>query len=78
MEIPSSPFRLLRRPKTESDGVDSEVPRREVTFFIAGAEDVQTARYPRIFLSDTDGNRYEVPNCEALDLASRRAAERFF
>jgi hypothetical protein len=73
-----SPFRLLRRPKTEADDTEPEVPRREVTFFIAGAEDVQTARYPQIFFTDTESNRYEIPNCEALDLASRRMAERFF
>ena len=37
---------------------------REVTFHIAGNEDVQNARYPRIFITDTEGRRYEVPNCE--------------
>jgi hypothetical protein len=78
IEASSSPFRLLRRGKGEGEDGDIEAPRREVTFFIAGAEDVQTARYPRIFLSDVEGNRYEIPDCEALDLASRRAAERFF
>jgi hypothetical protein len=78
VEVSTSPFRLLRRPKNEAEEGEEEAPRREVTFHIAGAEDVQTARYPRIFLSDIEGNRYEIPNCEALDLASRRAAERFF
>ncbi|RYG58523.1 DUF1854 domain-containing protein [bacterium] len=78
IEVPSSPFRLLRRSKAEGDDVEIEAPRREVTFLIAGAEDVQTARYPRIFLSDVEGNRYEIPDCESLDLASRRMAERFF
>lgn len=73
-----SAFRLLRRTKPEADDGEPEAPRRELTFFIAGAEDVQTARYPQIFFTDTDGNRYEIPNCEALDLASRRSAERFF
>jgi hypothetical protein len=51
---------------------------RETSFSIAGAEDVQTARYPQIFITDIDGNRYEIPNCEELDLTSRRAAERYF
>ncbi|MBW3637309.1 MAG: DUF1854 domain-containing protein [Armatimonadetes bacterium] len=46
--------------------------------FIAGAEDVQTGRYAHIFLTDTSGNRYAIPNSEALDLTSRRMAERFF
>lgn len=50
----------------------------ERQFLIAGQEDVQTARYPHIFIVDTDRNRYEILDCEALDLESRRAAERFF
>jgi hypothetical protein len=78
IEVTSSPFRLLRRAKNDDEELEIEAPRREVTFLIAGAEDVQTARYPRIFLSDVEGNRYEIPNCEELDLASRRMAERFF
>jgi hypothetical protein len=73
-----SAFRLLRRPKLEGDEIEPEVPRREITFLIAGGEDIHTARYPQIFFTDTNGNRYEIPNCEALDLASRRASERFF
>ncbi len=71
-------FRLMRRARTDGNGVENETPRREITFFIAGAEDVQTGRYPHIFLTDTNGNRYEIPNSEALDLTSRRMAERFF
>lgn len=53
----------------------SESEERE--FFINGQEDVQTARYPHIFIVDTDRNRYEILDCEALDIESRRAAERF-
>jgi len=51
---------------------------REITFRIAGAEDVQTARYPHIYFSDLDGERFQILNCEAMDLASRRASERYF
>ena len=51
---------------------------RETTFQLAGAEDVQTARYPHIYFSDVDGNRWEIPDCEAMDLSSRRASERYF
>jgi hypothetical protein len=58
----------------DEDGMSS----RELTFFIAGAEDVHTARYPQIFFTDIEGNRYEIDNCEALDLGSRRASERYF
>jgi hypothetical protein len=47
-------------------------------FYISGQEDVQTARYPHIFIVDTDRNRYEILNCEQLDIESRRLAERFF
>jgi hypothetical protein len=54
----------------------SESEERE--FCINGQEDVQTARYPHIFIVDADRNRYEILDCEALDLESRRAAERFF
>lgn len=50
----------------------------ERQFLIGGQEDVQTARYPHIFIVDTDRNRYEILDCEALDVESRRAAERFF
>ncbi len=50
----------------------------ERQFLISGQEDVQTARYPHIFIVDTDRNRYEILDCEALDVESRRAAERFF
>jgi hypothetical protein len=58
----------------DDDGMSS----REITFSIAGAEDVQTARYPQIFFTDVEGNRYEIDNCEAMDLGSRRASERYF
>lgn len=60
------------------DTTEDEGSGREVTFRLAGAEDVQTARYPHIYLADVDGNRYEIPDCEAMDLASRRASERYF
>ena len=70
-------LRVLRRaPKAI---IESEPDRiaREREFRLAGGEDVQTARYPQIYLVDTEGRRYEIPNCETLDFASRRAAERF-
>lgn len=73
-----SAFRLLRRAKTEGEDIEPEISRSERTFTISGNEDVQTARYPQIFFTDTEGNRYEIPNCESLDLASRRMAERYF
>ncbi len=66
---------FLRRAKNDDF---EEQPRRELTFFIAGAEDVQASRYPQIFLTDVDGNRYEIPNCENLDLNSRRTAQQYF
>ena len=55
-----------------------ETTGSEVVFHIAGTEDVQNARYPRIFIGDTQGRKYEIPNCEALDLTSRRLGERYF
>ncbi len=51
---------------------------RELTFRLAGGEDVQTARYPHIYFTDLEGNRYQIVSCEAMDLASRRASERYF
>jgi len=62
----------------ENSENEDEMSSREVTFAIAGAEDVQTARYPQIFFTDVEENRYEIDNCEAMDLGSRRASERYF
>ena len=72
-------FRLLRRSKPDEDeeSLAPTLPRREVTFYVTGNEDVQTARYPRVFFTDTDGNKYEIPNYEALDIASRRLADHY-
>ncbi|MDF2440408.1 MAG: hypothetical protein JWN98_1392 [Abditibacteriota bacterium] len=58
--------------------VEESTSTREREFYISGQEDVQTARYPHIFIVDTDRNRYEILNCEQLDIESRRLAERFF
>jgi hypothetical protein len=68
--------RLLSRAKSE--GNSEEPARRELVFMSAGSEDVQNSRYPQIFLTDVDGNRYEIPDCEALDLNSRRIAQQYF
>ncbi|HVF10596.1 MAG TPA: DUF1854 domain-containing protein [Abditibacteriaceae bacterium] len=68
--------KLSRKMAAASEAATIATEERE--FSIAGSEDVQTARYPRIYIVDTDGNRYEIPDCEALDLESRQAADRFF
>jgi hypothetical protein len=65
----------LNRERVEGE---PDIATEEREFLINGQEDVQTARYPHIYIVDTDRNRYEILNCEALDLESRRAAERFF
>lgn len=65
----------LGRDRSASEEVISSVERE---FVIAGQEDVQTARYPHIFIVDTERRRYEILDCEALDVESRKAAERFF
>ncbi len=62
----------------ESSESEDSQSGRETTFRLAGAEDVQTARYPHIYFSDVDGQRWQIPDCEAMDLASRRASERYF
>jgi hypothetical protein len=68
------------RHRLNRDRIEGEpdVATEEREFLINGQEDVQTARYPHIYIVDTDRNRYEILNCETLDLESRRAAERFF
>jgi len=66
-------FRLLRRSEPRDFA-----GTYEVEFRIAGSEDIQTARYPKIYIHDLDGNRYEILNCEILDPESRRSAERYF
>ena len=68
-------FRHLSKDK-DTDGASITTAERE--FLINGQEDVQTARYPHIYIVDTERKRYEILDCEALDLESRRAAERFF
>ena len=73
---PNMGARLLKKLSRDKD--DDEQNSEEREFFIAGTEDVQTARYPQIFIVDTERNRYEIANCEALDVESRRAAERYF
>ena len=62
----------------DRDKGDDAAPTVEREFTISGQEDVQAARYPHIFIVDTERNRYEILDCEALDIDSRRAAERFF
>lgn len=77
---PKLGVRLLSKARSTPEGEETgEVTSgREVIFHIAGTEDVQNARYPRIFIGDTQGKRYEIPNCEELDLNSRRLGERYF
>ncbi len=77
---PALGLRLLKKAgvKKEEAQPGQLTMGREIVFHIAGNEDVQNARYPRIFITDTEGRRYEVPNCEHLDLASRRMCERYF
>jgi hypothetical protein len=62
---------------TENEADNSQTAK-ERTFRLAGAEDIQTARYPHIYFTDVDGNRWEIADCESMDLASRRASERYF
>jgi len=82
IEVEREPLsgQIAWRVEIESDETapDASQGGREITFRIAGAEDVQTARYPHIYFSDLDGQRYQILNCEAMDLASRRASERYF
>lgn len=76
---PSLGLKLRQRARAKSEPEEGEeVSGREMVFHIAGTEDVANARYPRIFIGDTQGRKYEIPNCEELDLNSRRLGERYF
>ncbi len=87
---PSLGVRLLKKARVKATVEESgeplddetlpgeEMTGSEVVFYIAGTEDVQNARYPRIYIGDTQGRKYEIPNCEELDLNSRRLGERYF
>lgn len=48
------------------------------TLRIPSTDNIHKARYPRIFLIDEDGQRYEIPNCDMLDARSRRIVARYF
>jgi hypothetical protein len=73
---PNMGARLMKKLSRDRDETETSSEERE--FFIAGTEDVQSARYPQIFIVDTERNRYVITDCEALDVESRRAAERYF
>ena len=68
-------FLSLSRDKSGSEDAVSVVERE---FTINSQDDVATARYPHIYIVDIERRRYEIVNCETLDLESRKAAERFF
>ncbi len=46
-------------------------------FVVPGSEHIYTARYPRVFLVDENGNRYEIPNFERLDGKSKRISSQY-
>lgn len=64
--------------KTPADGEENTITTEERVFLIGGQEDIQTARYPHIYIVDIERNRYEILNCEGLDIESRQASERYF
>lgn len=82
LEVEREPLsgQIAWRVEIESNGMGEEnsASGQEITFRLAGGEDVQTARYPHIYFTDLEGNRFQIVNCEAMDLASRRASERYF
>lgn len=46
-------------------------------FVVPGSEHIYTARYPKIFLADENGNRYEITNFERLDARSKRISTQY-
>ncbi|MCS7252549.1 MAG: DUF1854 domain-containing protein [Armatimonadota bacterium] len=56
--------------------VETDVGRMKLR--IPTTDNIHKSRYPRIFIVDEDGKRYEIPNCDALDSRSRRLLARYF
>lgn len=67
-------LRVERLPQTGYTRWEVETDEGFKEFVVPGSEHIYTARYPRIFLVDENGNRYEIPNFERLDARSRRIA----
>lgn len=67
-------LRVERLPQTGHTRWEVETDEGFKEFIVPGSEHIYTARYPRIFLVDENGNRYEIPNFERLDARSRRIA----
>lgn len=70
-------LRVERLPQTGHTRWQVETDEGIKEFVVPGSEHIYTSRYPRIFLVDENGNRYEIPNFERLEVQSRRIAAPF-
>lgn len=65
-------LKVERLPQTGHTRWQVETDEGFKEFIVSGSEHIYTARYPRVFLVDEEGNRYEIENFERLDPRSRR------
>ncbi len=70
-------LKVERLPQTGHTRWQVETDEGIKEFVVPGSEHIYTSRYPRVFLVDEDGNRYEIPNFDRLDARSRRAASEY-
>ncbi len=70
-------LKVERLPQTGCTRWQVETDEGFKEFVVPGSEHIYTSRYPRIFLVDEEGNRYEIPNFERLDARSKRIATQY-
>ncbi|MDW8028907.1 MAG: DUF1854 domain-containing protein [Armatimonadota bacterium] len=70
-------LQIERLPQTGQTLWKVETDEGVKEFVVPGSEHIYTARYPRIFLTDEDGNRYEIPNFEQMDTRSKRISTQY-
>jgi len=58
--------------------ITAETDRGEVTFQIRSRDDVRRLSPTRALFRDADGNTYDLPDFDALDLKSRKFLHEFF
>lgn len=57
--------------------VTAETDRGQVSFQIRSRDDIRALSPTRVLFRDADGNVYEVPDVDALDLESRKHVEQY-
>ncbi|MCS7192826.1 MAG: DUF1854 domain-containing protein [Armatimonadetes bacterium] len=70
-------LKIERLPQTGHTRWKVETDEGVREFVVPGSEHIYTARYPRIFLVDENGKRYEIPNLEQLDSRSKKISTQY-